>query len=307
MAASTKTAVFVVGPTGVGKNQLALHAARLSSGGIVNVDSVQIYKGLHIGANSPTADEKKVMPHYLFNFLDPEKRVTAGLFVREVQTIVESPAISWPLYFVGGSGFYFRAIEKGMPKLKPIAPDLIEEVKNMENTLSAQEMWAKLAELSPSTAERIHPNDRYRSSRALLLLLSQKTSPQELEKDLSQDTSPLAGVEIRKVGLFLEKEELRMALQVRLQDMLQAGLLDEVRFLLKKYDAQTPALQTIGYKESVRFLQGICTRQQMQADIIKNTMMLAKKQMTWFRKDTSVRWFHAQKQRDAAEEFLLSP
>lgn len=306
MAESTKSAFFIVGPTGVGKNQLALDSATARSGSLVNVDSVQIYKGLHIGANSPTQSEKELVPHHLFNFMDPNQRITVGQFVREVETLLKKPDLHWPLYFVGGSGFYFQALEMGMPKLKPIPEDLVNQVRELESRLSSQEIWKKVAELSPATAERIHPNDRYRTGRALLLLLSQEATPLELEKNLGPETSPLAGVKLLKVGLYLEKEELRARLKRRLDHMLELGLLDEVGFLLKKHSADTPALQTIGYKECVQYLQGNCTRQQMQEDILKNTMTLAKKQLTWFRKEQDVKWFHALNQRKAAEEFLLS-
>lgn len=300
------SAYFIQGPTGVGKNALALEVCNSSGAQLINVDSVQIYQKLIIGANSPTEAEKQICPHYFFNFLDPSEKLTAGQYMKLLKKHLQDVQQQQRLCFVGGSGFYFQALEKGMPDLKPIEEHIKKQIQSLDEELENDQLWEHLRSLSSDAAKTLHPNDRYRILRALTLILSQNKDPKQLEAEILPVEAPLHNYKIKKVALYLERAELKQHLQGRIVSMFHKGLLAEAQALVDSYGEACPALRSIGYKELVPLLKKQTSINECQHQILKNTLLLAKKQMTWLRRDSDIHWFHAFEERQQAKDFLLS-
>lgn len=291
MVESSNSITFVVGPTAAGKSNWALSEALKSGGIIANADSVQIYKGLNIGAAKPSAIELSQIPHFLYDIVSPLESFTAGDFRRKALSLIEEKIKSQPIFFVGGSGFYIQALEKGMFEVAPIPAQVkiqIEQIK-AQNRLFEELKFRDL-----KSAIKIGSSDPYRLERALELVLSEGRSVDAIRAEFEQKNQLLSkSYKIRKVGLFVDRESLRKRVLERTQNMLDAGLVTEVEGLLKAGFADTKALKSIGYKEVVAYLSGSLKREELVPAIVTSTMQLAKRQMTWFKRDLEIEWLVA--------------
>lgn len=286
--------VFWVGPTGSGKSDVALTMAEKFAADIVNADSVQMYRGIDKGSAKPTASDFARRPHHLFDLVSYPQAVTAGDFNRhffELMKVQESQ--KHPQFVVGGTGFYFQAIEKGIleiPKTNPqVQARLMEE---LQQPGGEEKLHARLQSLDPVAAQRIHAHDHYRLTRALdIIEATGESLTAALEKHKNQQ-APFP-YPLLKIGLRLEKTELEARIQRRTEQMLQNAWLDEVKQLLEQGLGQWEPLSSVGYKECVQFLRGeIKDRQTLSQTITRETLRLAKKQRTWFGRDPQIQWFH---------------
>lgn len=296
--------VFVVGPTASGKSAFALEAAAAVGGVIVNCDSVQVYEELDIGAAKPAPAELARVPHELFGFVRAPEVLTAGKFARAYEEKLQALSKSCPVAFtVGGTGFYFQAIEKGMPafpasdaKVKTLIQAELERDGN-------QKTWERLNELDPAAAKKIAVNDGYRLVRALeiIRMTGRKVSELTLEH---QESHPKFPYPLTKVGLMPTKESERARVAKRTEDMLKRGLVEETEALLAKGLADWQPLASVGYKETADYLRGIIkTREELKEKIVFATLYLAKRQRTWFQKDKEIAWFDPDAE-GALEQFL---
>jgi tRNA dimethylallyltransferase len=277
--------LFLVGSTAVGKSNLSLKLADKFKFQIVNCDSLQFFKELKIGTAFPSPEDLNRAPHSLFAVADVSEPFSAGEFVRRFQNLSFSNHSKKPFLIVGGSGFYIRALETGMQDIETLTEEMKHKISFLDD-LSAEEKYLKLLEIDPKSGEFIHRNDEYRTHRALEVYFSQGLKMSDVVKIKTTATR-------KKIGLYLEKNELHQNIILRTNKMLTQGLVEEVESLLAKYSEDLKPLQSVGYKEVVMYLKGQFDLQQMKDEIIKNTMILAKKQMTWFRSDPNVSWFHS--------------
>ena len=175
MAASTKTVgpqidsrcIFVIGPTASGKSAWALQQAEKYNGSIVNIDSIQLYKDLIIGSAAPNEKERAIAPHYLYSYVAAPKEMTAADYVKDFYQLLETN-IKFPLFIVGGSGFYIQALEKGMFDVKPIPEELRKGIENELAIEGPAKLYAELKEKDPNS--KIHINDHYRLVRAIEII-----------------------------------------------------------------------------------------------------------------------------------------
>ena len=303
MAESSKRIQFILGATGTGKSSLALSVAQDLNPVLINADSVQFYKQVQIGANKPTDADLKVCPHELFSMVDYPEEATASDFIKMAQVVLRKHTTRSEFLLVGGSGFYIQALEKGMFDVKPIHDGILDQVKAIEEKGMVLE---ELKKLDPEAAESIHPNDQYRLQRALQIVLNEGRSLKEVkESTKANQVSPLKAYQIRKLGLYLERDELRDLVSKRTQNMLENGLLPEVEKILKNTSKDWPPMKSIGYQECVMCLEGSIAEAELPELITKNTMALAKRQQTWFKRDSEIKWFHAQSQLQEAREYLI--
>lgn len=285
--------VFVVGTTASGKSDYALIEAQKNQGAIVNCDSIQVYNGLNIGSAKPAREEMARVPHYLYSFAPMGSKLTAGMYSREFFNCLEEIKTQFPvIYVVGGSGFYFQAIEKGMFPAPPVSEEIKQEILSELGTPEgAAKLYAEFKARDPKAAERIFPNDLYRLGRALELMRTDGRTVTEIQEAFEKQKQPFP-YPLTKIGIQVDKPELLRRVQLRTQKMLKAGLVDEVQGLLKEGYKDWSALQSVGYKECLDYLEGRGAKSlaELEALIIQGTMQLAKKQRTWFRRDQEIEW-----------------
>lgn len=284
--------VFVVGTTGSGKSNLGLHLAKKFSGAVINCDSIQLYKSVDIGSAKPTKKEQQEVPHFLFDVVNEGQEITAGQYVKLCEETLKELSQKFPVVFVvGGTGFYFQSLEKGMFNVGSANEDmrkLVEEELSTEE--GAKRLYEELKTKDPKAAEKIFPNDHYRLGRAIEMMRVHGKSVTEVRAEFEKEQRPFP-YSLLKLGIKLSREKLEPRVQLRTQEMLKAGLVDEVKTLLQRNKADWAPLMSVGYKETVDYIQsGEADLRKLEAEIVQNTLRLAKKQRTWFGRDPQIQW-----------------
>ena len=289
----------ILGPTACGKTRFAVELAQLLSKNTVaiSVDSVQVYRGIEIGTAKPSQDERKLLPHLLIDIAELGSQYTAADYRRDVIACQKTLPKDQIVFFVGGTGFYFQALEKGMLSLNEEVP--AELKANLQARMQAEglpALYAELCELDPESAAKIKPQDSYRVLRALEIILSQgeKLSSLKNQHDPKSE-SIFKNQKLHKLGLFVDRTELRPIVERRAQQMLASGWIDEVENLRAKGLADWAPMKSVGYKEINAVLDGELESGQLLEQIVTSTMQLAKRQMTWFRRDPEIQWFDSVK------------
>ncbi len=285
---NSNTIYFVVGPTASGKSNWALNEAQKIGGEILNADSVQIYKHLDIGSAKPSAEEREVAPHHLYDLVEPDIEFTAGDYRRHALRRIGERIEKAPLLVVGGSGFYIQALEFGMFDVNAISDEIQKRVAEIEAT---GRLYAELLKLDPTSAEKIGPPDLYRLRRALQVTLAEGRPFSTIQAEFLDKKESLGDqFTLKKVGLSTDRETLRRRVSRRTNAMLEAGLIDEVQGLVAKGYGETRVLRSVGYRECLDFLAGRLKREDLVGAIITSTMQLAKRQLTWFKRDKEITW-----------------
>lgn len=282
--------LVIVGPTAVGKTDIAIQLAHKLQGEVVSADSMQVYRGMDIGTAKPTPAEQEDIPHHLIDIVEPGEPFS----VAEYQTMAREKITEigqrghLPI-LAGGTGLYVRAV---IDHYNFIPADTDWELRAKlrrqaaEAGLDALYQW--LQEVDPVVAQRIHPNDERRIVRALEVY---QTTGQPLSfwEQQVDDSQPL--YDLLMVGLTRPREELYDRINQRVDLMVQAGLIDEARRLLQAgLKEDFIARQAIGYKELFAYLRGEETIDAALATLKRNTRRYAKRQLTWFRADKRVQW-----------------
>ncbi len=285
--------IILLGPTGVGKTDISIHLAKLLNAEIISSDSMQIYKYMDIGTAKPSLKERQEVPHHMIDIINPWEYFSTGSYIERVKKIIEElfQKDKTPLV-VGGTGLYLRAMTEGIFE----GPDadwelrkkLIEEEKKNPGSL-----YKILKDIDPETANKLYSTDLRRIIRALEVFFKGKMRISEIQKKL---TAPFP-YDFIKIGLKRDRKELYRLIEERVEKMIHAGLIEEVRFVLTliKKHANThfplPALQAIGYKEIAGYLADIYNIEEAIRLIKKRTKMYAKRQFTWFKKEKDILWF----------------
>jgi tRNA dimethylallyltransferase len=281
--------VFVQGATATGKSQLALYLAQVYKGLIINCDSVQVFTDVNIGAAKPSPEEFKQAPHFLYDFITPPHEYTAGEFTRDFFKTLEEqkPEVA---FVVGGTGFYFQAIEKGMYPVRKANAELMTAIEQELTEPQGQErLYQELLQQDPAHAQKISPNDHYRLARAIEILRSEKKSITQIQQEFEKNQKPFP-YPLLKLGISFEKEKLRSQVEKRTRQMLKLGIIEETESLLKRGFESWAPLQSVGYKETLAYLKGQLALEDLESAIVTSTMQLTKKQRTWFQRDTEISW-----------------
>jgi tRNA dimethylallyltransferase len=292
--------VFVVGATASGKSAYALEQAQKKSGAIINCDSIQVYQGLKIGSALPSPEEMNLAPHYLFSYVPMGEKITAGQYARNFFEQMEKIKDQYEtVYVVGGTGFYFQAIEGGMYPVGAADPKVIAKLEEQVKTeAGAAKLYQELQMKDPAVAAKISPDDHYRLVRAVELMITHKKTLTEIKTEFEKQKQPFPWP-LEKIGIQISKEDLLPRVKLRTEKMLKQGLVEEVQGLIAAGFGEWSALQSVGYKETLEFLNKakdekgnvkIPTLKILEEMIIQNTMQLAKKQKTWFKRDQGIRW-----------------
>jgi len=273
------------GPTGSGKSELAVRLAEHIDGEIVNADSMQVYRGLDIGTAKPPAEALARAPHHLLSFVAPEINFTASDFRREAAAaIADIDSRGKKAIVVGGTGLYIRALLEGLVD----SPNGDPELRLQFADLPGEELLRRLGLVDPETASRLHPNDRLRIVRALEVF-SQTGRP--ISAFRAEHAFSGSYYEPLKMAIKVERQELYRRINIRVEQMLQDGLVAEVVSLLASgYDRELKALRSIGYKEISACLAGEIALDEAVSLIKRDTRRYAKRQMTWFSKENDIYW-----------------
>jgi tRNA dimethylallyltransferase len=288
---SASLVLAIVGPTASGKTSFAVEVAEAIGGEIVCMDSTTIYRGFDIGSSKPSAKDRERIPHHLVDILDPMEPFSAYHFVQQAEDIIGAILGRGKLpIVVGGTYFYLRALQFGMYPGPVIPAEVIESIENEyfdDETLNTKRMHQDLKAKDAMAAQAIHPNDRYRLIRALAVLKTTGQQPSSLKP------APLSEAQSKRIWLkyamAVSRNALTQAITRRTERLLKEGLVEETRKLQERFP-QARALHSIGYAESVQFLQRRLTEKQLRSEIIEKTRQLAKRQITWLRSDPEIRY-----------------
>ncbi len=270
---------------------MALRLAEKFQGAIVNCDSIQVYRSLDIGSAKPPPQDLARVPHFLFDYVPEGDEMTAGRYSRDFFSVLKSLEGRFPVVFVvGGTGFYFQAIEKGM---FPIGAANSETLLQVESEVKENpgKVHDELKLRDPTTALKISVNDHYRLARAVEIIRTSGRAVSEIKREFESQREGFP-YPLLKLGIRISKEQLEPHVRQRTEKMIEAGLIQEVQGLLEKGLGSWGPLQSVGYKEVLQFLLGgLADIEALKSLITQNTLRLAKKQRTWFQRDSEIQWF----------------
>ena len=279
--------LVLVGPTAIGKTDVAVRLAARLPLEAVSADSRQVYRGMDIGTGKPSADERAALPHHLIDVVDPPERYHAARFRRDaLEAIARIRARGRLPVVVGGTGLYVRALLKGLHPAPPADPALRVELEAIAAAQGSEALHRRLAERDPAAAARLHPRDRVRLVRALEVLTLGGPGPEPADW-----RSAVPPFRLLMVGLRQSREALGRRIADRVRAMVARGMMSEVQGLLEAgYDEALPAMGGIGYRQFSAVLRGDMTEAEATRLMIRDTTRYAKRQMTWFARDPEVRW-----------------
>jgi tRNA dimethylallyltransferase len=280
--------IAIVGPTASGKSALGLRLALEHEGEIVSCDSLQVYRGLDIGSAKPTREEQARIRHHLVDVVDPDEAFTAAEYARRARAALADIRDRGRLpLVVGGSGLYLRALLTGLFEGPSRDAALRDRLESMAERFGDARVHRVLRRVDPEAASRIVAGDRVRVVRALEVF---RATGRPLSQHHRAGAEPLAGFDVRVLGLNPPRAELRLAVERRAAHMLAAGLLEETRALLARYPPGLRPLSAIGYRQAAAVVGGESRVDEARRDMVRETMRYAKRQMTWFRHQASVTW-----------------
>ena len=300
-----KKVVFLIGTTATGKTQVALEQAKKLSSSlhVVNADSVQVYKRLNIGTDKPSLEDRKICPHFLFDHVDfPEEYNISGFYKDALSVLSKQNGI---FIFVGGSGFYFSALEHGLYPHSETPKAITQKYIQIEKEKGLPFLFQELCKRDKIYAQKIKAQDSYRIVRALSIIESSGKTLSSIQNEF-QKNKPVFPYPLYKIGLFLTKEELKQKIIKRVDRMLDLGLVSEVERLLEQGLKNWRPMNSVGYKEVCMFLNKEVNLTEMKKLIVKNTLSLAKRQRTWFKRDKLIKWFHAIHDKEKINYFFKS-
>jgi tRNA dimethylallyltransferase len=269
---------------------VALNLAQSLGAEIVNADSLQVYRELDIGTAKPSLDERAQVTHHLIDVADPPEPYDAARYCREGrQVLADLHRRGVPPLVVGGTGLYLKALLSGLFIEGEPAAGVRDRVRRELGDLGLPALYARLIRLDPISAARLHPHDTYRIIRALeVIAATGKPLSQFINAHRFTDTP----YEVLKLGLRLPREELYQKIELRVELMLEAGWLDEVEGLLRRYPPTLKPLQALGYRHLINYLTGRWGWEEALTLLTRDTRRYAKRQLTWFGSDPEVRWFN---------------
>ena len=281
--------ILIVGPTAVGKTELAIQLAERLNGEIVSADSRLFYRGMDIGTAKPTPEEMARVPHHLIDIADPDEILSLAIFQQKATEIIADIHTRNKLPFlVGGTGQYIRAVIQGWspPEVEP-DERLRTELEEQKNKNGIYWLHDKLKRLDPAAAEKIDARNYRRTIRALEVIL---TTARKFSEQRGQSESPY---HLITIGLMRPRAELYERVDKRIDLMFANGFLDEVKGLLAKgYSPSLPTMSAIGYRECVRVIQGELNEEQAKAEIRHATRVFVRRQANWFKEsDPNIKWF----------------
>lgn len=297
--------IVIAGPTASGKTSLGVALAKRVNGEVISCDSMQIYKDMNIGTAKPTVEEMEGIPHYLIDFVSPDERYSVADFKRDAEKKIEEILKKGKVpILVGGTGLYIDTLIYGIeyPEIEfdQKYRDELMEIANTENGLV--ELYERAKEIDPDAILKISSNDKKRIVRILEIYHATRKTKTELEK-LSRSKG--VKYDYRVFAINMDREKLYDRINLRVDIMIEQGLIDEVKNVVSKYDHFPTAMQGLGYKEVVEYLDGKINKEEMIDKIKQETRRYAKRQLTWFRKNKEIIWIDGLDKREKNINIIL--
>ena len=282
--------IVIVGPTASGKTALSIELAKKINGEIISCDSMQIYKDLNIGSAKPTIEEMQGIKHYLIDEIEPTQRFSVAEYKKRAEKAIEEiiKKGKTPIV-VGGTGLYANSLIYGIEynEIKYDEKYRNELMKFAQTEEGLESLFEKAKKIDPKAMEKISKNDKKRIIRILEKYNSTGATKTEQEKETRKKE---VKYDYKVFALNMERSVLYERINKRVDIMLEQGLIEEVKNILKKYNEFPTAMQAIGYKEIVEYFNGDLTKQEAIEKIKQESRRYAKRQITWFKKIANVKW-----------------
>ncbi len=282
--------VIIVGPTGVGKTELALKCAATFGGEIISADSMQVYRSMDIGTAKPTIDERQSIPHHLIDVVDPDEEFNAALFVKLAAGIIETlTKRGKTIFVVGGTGLYVRSLVGGLFEGPQADQTLRKGYRRDLMRYGSGYLHERLKDLDAGAAQKIHPNDAVRIIRALEII---EQTGESIVKKQEEHRFGDRHYEYLKIGLTISRSSLYDKINDRTDRMIRHGLVLEVENLLDKgYNEHHKPMKSMCYKYIIDYFKGGLELSESVRLIKRDTRHYAKRQLTWFKKEEDITWF----------------
>lgn len=301
MSSSKPPLILIVGPTAVGKTDLAIQLAEQLNGEIISADSRLFYRGMDIGTAKPSAEEMVRVPHHLIDIVSPDETLSLAVFQQKARDLISAIHTRRNLPFlVGGTGQYIRAVTEGWTPPEVVPDEKMRKVlEKMKEERGLEWLHDKLRGLDSESAEKIDARNYRRTIRALEVIF---TTGRKFSEQRGQGDSPY---HLITIGLIRPREELYQRVDERIDLMFAHGFIDEVKGLLDQgYSPTLPSMSAIGYRECVRVIKGELSTEQAKAEMKRITRVFVRRQANWFKEsDPQIKWFHPNK-KNVREEIV---
>jgi tRNA dimethylallyltransferase len=281
--------VAVVGPTASGKSALALDLARALDGEIVSCDSTAVYRGIDIGTDKVPIEQQQGIPHHLVDIVGPTEVYSAARYAADAAEVIRAIGERGRVpVLAGGTGFYFRALVRGMFPGPSRDDALRERLDRVAARRGVGSLHRWLGRIDPASAVRIQPRDQKRLVRALEVYL---LTGRPLTDHFAATTSPIAGTDVLTLGVTVDRDELRTRVARRVDTQFARGVVQEVRDLLHAgVPRSAHAFSGLVYRQVIEMLDGVRDEAETRELIVRENMRYAKRQLIWFRREPKVRW-----------------
>jgi tRNA dimethylallyltransferase len=293
--------VAVVGPTATGKSALGIALAKRFGGEIVSCDSTAVYRGFDIGTDKVPLSGQQDIPHHLVDVVDPLEEYSAARYARDAAAVIRDISGRGRLpILVGGTGFYYRALTRGLFEGPSRDETLRRRLERIAGRRGHERLHGWLAKVDPASAERIKSADVKRVVRALEVWI---LTGRPLTEHFAATASPLPEYEVTAFALQIPPEETAARVGRRVDQQFEAGLLDEIRGLLASGVPET-ALPFTGlvYRQALEYLHGVRSEAETRDLIVRENRKYSRRQLIWFRKEPNLRWIHAAGERDSTRD-----
>ncbi len=278
------TVIVIAGPTASGKSKLAIELAKKVNGEIISADSMQIYKDMNIGTAKVSKEEMQDIKHYMIDVISPEERYSVSAYKKDAEKCIKEILSKGKTPIIcGGTGLYINSLIYGIEfREEKIDEEYRNELNKIAENGRLDELYNKALEIDPEAMKKISKNDKKRIIR--ILEIYKKTGKTKTQQDIESRKN---GVEYNyKVFVInMDRELLYDRINKRVDQMINEGLIEEVKAILKKYKKFPTAMQGLGYKEVVNYLQGNVSKEEMVEEVKMETRRYAKRQITWFKKN----------------------
>lgn len=301
-----KPNIYVIGgPTASGKSKLAVELAKRINGEIISADSMQIYKDMNIGTAKLTKEEMQGIKHHLLDFVSPEERYSVANFKTDAKIKIEeilkkgkTPII------VGGTGLYIDSMIYGIEfQDEKIDKEYREELNELAKKEGLERLYEEARKIDPEAMKKISINDKKRIIRVLEIYHKTGKTKTEVEKESRKNEIKY---NYKMFAITMNREKLYERIEKRVDQMIEQGLIEEVQSILNKYHKFPTAMQGLGYKEVVEYLENKLTKEEMIEKIKKKTRHYAKRQLTWFRKNKETIWLDGEKPLEKNLEIIIN-
>ena len=297
--------IVICGPTASGKTALSIELAKKINGEIVSCDSMQIYRDMNIGTAKPTLEEMQGIKHYLLDFVEPDKRYSVAEYKKDAEKAIEEILSKRKIpIVVGGTGLYVDSLIYGIEYQDiPLDEEYRNKLEQIANEKGLEVLYEKAKQIDEQAMQKISPNDKKRIMRVLEIYkaIGKTKTEQEIESRKNE-----VKYDFKVFAINMDREVLYDRINKRVDMMIEQGLIEEVQTIIQKYSEFPTAMQGLGYKEVVEYLNGKCSKEEMIEKIKMETRRYAKRQLTWFRKNKQTIWINGLNSRESNVQFIIN-